>query len=229
MVEKFIPAKNLILKELWGEQYLDSMASIIDGYAKNTVVKLTRKGRVEDIHSVAGEFLMSTIISVVFGFDITAYPENFEKIRSHFRGIAEPSVKLSFDMGFQFVPWFLKGIYAYHHYSGLYKMSDDMSSDIDWLLEKSRQLGVLDDETKPDGKMVRSIYKRAKGVMTDEHKGDLIIPTTAGSDTGALFLKAVVSELGRDRERQKELRDEIISLLQTKTISPDKYGFCCVG
>ncbi|MTI13996.1 cytochrome P450 [Sansalvadorimonas verongulae] len=221
--------KRAEFKSGLGSEALGKLMAMVDGYAKNAVISLLNKRDIREMREEGGSYLMATIISIVFGFDIREYPEKYEEIRGHFRGIVEPSLSIPLDDTFQMMPWFLKYSYVRMFYPSLFAKSTEMRKDVDWLVEKAKEKGVLDiDDSNPEapyeGKYLRSIYKRRGGVLTDEDRSDLLNPTIAGSDTGSIFIHATFAELARNEVLQQELREEVFGLLEEDGVSPEDYG-----
>ena len=219
--------KRMIFKSGLGPDALKVLTPCIDKYTHSFVEGLGETLPVDTLGESVGKFLMATIISMVFGFDITdeKYEHRFSEIREHFSKIVEAIVELPFDSGFQMRPSFMREPYLREHYGFIHKKRSQLLADVDWLIKTAQEEKVLEnigDEKPParGGALLRAYVREAGGIenLKENHKQDLLNPMIAGTDTGALFQKIVISELARKKEAQDKIREEMLTALKRHNI-----------
>ncbi|MCL6268588.1 cytochrome P450 [Sansalvadorimonas sp. 2012CJ34-2] len=223
--------KRQVFKVAFGPQSLKLITSQLDKFSKRFVSQLSDSLTGSSIRLEVGKFLMSSIISTVFGFDVSAdeHRTKFDEIREHFQGVVEASVKLPFDYGFQMRPRAMRDSYLRQHYGAIYDKKILLLEDIKWLVETAKSKGVLDNidymgEAESGEPLLRAVVRNAGGhdKLTEEDYQDLLNPMIAGTDTGSFFQMAVISELARDRESLEKI---IIEMKQVLT----KFGVPMTG
>ncbi len=196
-------------------------------FSQEFIEKMASSPGFEGVGDDGGEYLMKSILYLVFNVDMSGHRKKLNEIREHFRGAIETAAILPAGMAYQGAPNFIKKPYIWLTHSKMYEKNKLLLADVDWLVKTVEEQGFLDDvnyDSKyPECSLLRELYKKSNGVLTEEDKYDLLNTMLAGADTKLSLLNSVFAELASKQDAQQEIRAEVVRVLLEDGVRPEGF------